>query len=615
MERNGVELGTHKTNSPRLAPEVHTTTAKNNLTMNNRDIAEAFDELAHLLELRGENAFRVRAYRTGAQTIVALQEPVSQILADANRNLTDYAGIGATLAEKCKTLVETGHLPQLEELRKDTPAVLLKLTRIPGLGIKKALALQQALNIQSLEELKAACEAHKVRELKGFAAKTEQLILEGLDIAEAAALRIRIDQADRLVQRLQEHLQQSPDIEQLEFAGSYRRGKETVGDIDILVVSINAPGVMDTLQTFPGIVSTTARGDTKMSIRVDDHFQVDLRVVAAASFGAALQYFTGSKEHNVAIRSRARKLGMTVNEYGVAKIETPDVVFSGESEESLYDALGLRWISPELREGRHEIEWAEQGGRLPPLIELGDIIADLHMHTTASDGNNSIAEMAAAAQQRGLKHIAITDHSQRVSMARGLDASRLLEQWKAVDDFNARRDDGFRVLKGIECDILEAGPMDLADEVLAQADWVIGSVHYGQKQSRQQITDRIVGALANPHVDIIAHPTGRLIGSRPPYDVDLEAVIQAAVEHGKALELNSSPMRLDLSEPNLMSAVTAGIPIAINTDAHSVDGLQVMHYGVTQARRASIRRDQVINTWPLKKLLEFVSRGSDGVME
>ena len=576
--------------------------------MNNRQIAEVFEELAHLLELRGENAFRVRAYRNGARTIAELTEPISEILADPNRDLTNYAGIGATLAEKCKTLIDTGSLPQLDELKASTPPVLLKLTRIPGLGIKKALALQQALNLQTLEDLKAACEAHKVRELKGFADKTEQLILAGLDIAEAAALRLRIDQADRLVERLRDHLQACQMIEKLEFAGSYRRGKETVGDIDILVVSNDSASVMDRLQVFPGIVSTLARGETKMSIRVDDQFQVDLRVVAAESFGAALQYFTGSKEHNVAIRSRARKMGLTVNEYGVARIDEPNKVFAGETEAELYHALGLQWIAPEMREGRREIEWAESGINPPPLVELSDIIADLHMHTTASDGSHSIDEMAAAAKRRGLLYIAITDHSKRVSMARGLDEARLLEQWNIIDDFNARADAGFRVLKGIECDILEGGPMDLTDEVLAQADWVIASVHYGQKQSRQQITDRIVGALANPHVDIIAHPTGRLIGSRPPYDVDMEAVIQAAVEHGKALELNSSPMRLDLNEANLMAAASAGVPIAINTDAHSIDGLDVMHYGITQARRALIEKDQVINTWPLEKLFDFVAR-------
>lgn len=576
--------------------------------MKNSEIAEVLDELAHLLELRGENAFRVRAYRTAARSIADLSESVADIVADPSRDLTQYAGIGATIAEKCKTLVETGQLPQLEDLRANTPAVLIKMTRIPGLGIKKSLALQQELHIESLEELRQACLDHRVQKLKGFAAKTEELILAGIDIAEAASLRMRIDQAERLVARLREHLLKSDAIDAIEFAGSYRRRKETVGDIDIVVVSRDANRVMDHLATLPGMVSQTARGETKMSIRVDEQFQVDLRVVGVESFGAALQYFTGSKEHNVAIRSRARKLGMTVNEYGVVKLDRPDEIFAGETEEALYGALGLSWIPPELREGRHEIEWAEAGHSPPPLIELGDILADLHMHTTATDGSNSIEEMAAAARDLGLQYIAITDHSKRVSMARGLDATRLLEQWQAIDAYNARQTDGFRVLKGIECDILEAGPMDLPDEVLAQGDWVIGSIHYGQKQSRQQITDRIVGALANPHVDVIAHPTGRLIGSRPAYEVDMDAVIAAAVEFRKALELNSSPLRLDLNEEHLMAAVRAGVPIAINTDAHSIDGLQVMRFGVMQARRALIEKDQVLNTWKLERLLRFVKR-------
>jgi DNA polymerase (family 10) len=576
--------------------------------MKNADIARALDELADLLELRGENPFRVRAYRNGANAIEAMEQPLTNILAADPQGLQSIPGIGATIAEKCQVLVETGHLPQLEELRESTPKVLIKMIRIPGLGIKKALALVNELQIETLDDLRIACETQRVRALKGFAAKTEQLILQGLQIAEAASQRLRIDQAERLVDRLREHLATCTAIEQIEFAGSYRRGKETVGDIDIVVVSSAANQVMDRLEQFPGWVNTIARGDTKLSLRVDDQFQVDLRVVAAASFGAALLYFTGSKEHNVAIRGRARKMGLTVNEYGVAKIDDVENYVAGRSEEEVYGALQLQWIAPELREGRSEIEWASEGARFPPLVEMQDVISDLHMHTIASDGAHTLGEMAAAARLRGLKTIAITDHSKRVSMARGLDSERLLQQWKQIDQFNAIQEDAFRVLKGIECDILEAGPMDLPDEVLAEADVVIGSVHYGQKQSREQITDRLVGALRNPHVDIIAHPTGRLIGARPAYEVDLDAVIQAAVEYRKVLELNSSPMRLDLSETNLMLAVRAGVPIAINTDAHSIDGLGVMRYGVIQARRAGIEKGQVINTWPLVKLLAWLER-------
>ncbi|MFN3190838.1 MAG: DNA polymerase/3'-5' exonuclease PolX [Aureliella sp.] len=573
--------------------------------MNNADIARVFEEMADLLELRGENAFRVRAYRNGAKTIQELSESVAEIVQNDSKDLKSYAGIGATLAEKCVVLVETGGLPQLEKLKAETPDVLIKMTRIPGLGAKKAMKLQEELELTSLEDLRKACEEERVRSLKGFAAKTEELILKGLEIAEAASQRIRIDQAEKLVNRLRLHLEECDSIEKIEFAGSYRRGKESVGDIDILVVSEDHESVMDRLGDFTGLVSVIVRGETKMSIRVDEQFQVDLRVVPKASFGAALQYFTGSKEHNVAVRSRARKLGLTVNEYGVAKLDDPTTYIAGQSEEDVYKSLGLSWVSPELREGRRELTWAEDEA-FPDLVTEADIVADLHMHTTASDGSNSIEQMADAARALGRTHIAITDHSKRVSMANGLDEKRLLDQWQSIDEFNAIQADGFRVLKGVECDILEDGPLDIADEVLAEADWVIASVHYGQKQPREQITSRIVGALENPHVDTIAHPTGRLIGSRPPYEVDLQAVFDAAIAHGKSLELNASPRRLDLSEMHLMQAAEMGIPITINTDAHAKEGMSVMRFGITQARRAGLTKEQVLNTWDLERLLEWL---------
>jgi DNA polymerase (family X) len=574
--------------------------------MDNATIADCFDEMAELLELRGENQFRVRAYRNGAKAIRELAEQVADILADKDRNLRSFTGIGDTLADKCQVMVDTGRLPQLDDLRANTPAVLVKMTRIPGVGAKKAMALQKELKVQTLEELRQACIDGKVRDLKGFGAKTEQAILAGLDIAESAALRLRIDQADHLVVRLRQHMQACSAITNMEFAGSYRRGKETVGDIDILVVSDDHDAVMDRFAQFPALASIIARGETKMSIRVDDQFQVDLRVVPAESFGAALQYFTGSKDHNVAVRGRARKMGYTVNEYGVAKLDTPDKILCGATEEELYKILDLKWIAPELREGRQELAWAEKDD-FPPLIAMNDIIGDLHMHTTDSDGSNSLEEMVEAAEVRGRKYIAITDHSKRVSMARGLDSDRLLAQWDRIDRFNAEHANGVKVLKGVECDILEAGPLDIPDEVLAKADWVIASVHYGQKQPKEQITDRIVGALRNPNVDAIAHPTGRLLGSRPAYEVDMQAVFQAAVEHRKILELNANPHRLDLSEVHLMAASAQGIPIAIDTDAHSIEGMDVMRFGITQARRAGLLKSQVVNSWSLSKLMEWIN--------
>ena len=576
--------------------------------MTNADIARVFEEMADLLELRGENAFRVRAYRNGAKAISELSEPVADIVNDPDRKLESFNGIGATLAEKCAVLVETGKLPQLEKLREETPPVLQKMTRIPGLGAKKAMALQKELGIETLNELRQACVDQRVRALKGFAAKTEQLILDGLEIAEAASQRIRIDEAEKLVDRLQQHLETCQAIERLAFAGSFRRGQETVGDIDILVVSSEHTPVMDRLESFPGLVSVIVRGDTKMSVRVDDQFQVDLRVVPASSFGAALQYFTGSKEHNVELRGRARKMGMTVNEYGVAKIESPDEYVCGSEEADVYEVLGLPAIAPELRQGGREFQWAEGGAKQSEVLAAEDIVSDLHMHTTASDGAQTIQQMADAARELGRTHIAITDHSKRVSMANGLDEQRLLDQWQEIDRINESAADDFRILKGVECDILEAGPLDIRDEVLAQADWVIASVHYGQKQSREEITARIVGALENPHVDAIAHPTGRLIGSRPPYEVDLVAVMEAAAEYGKALELNASPRRLDLCVDHLVMAAARGIPITINTDAHASAGMAVMRYGVVQARKAWLQADQIVNAWSLERMLEWLQR-------
>jgi DNA polymerase (family 10) len=483
---------------------------------------------------------------------------------------------------------------------------VLALLRIPGVGPKKAAALHKQLNIVSLDQLRAACDEHKVRDLKGFGEKTEQLILAGIGLAETASLRMLWAEADTLAHHLREHFMDCPGVEQLEFGGSYRRGKETVGDLDILAVASRPDEAMDCLAKFPELAQTIARGDTKMSIRTHDKVQIDLRVVPAESFGAALQYFTGSKEHNIILRGRAKDAGLKINEYGVFRVKgDKETKIAGATEKEVYDALGLPVFQPEIREGRREFDWADVG-KLPELITEADIRGDLHMHTTASDGAASIEEMIAAARERGLSYIAITDHSQRVSMARGLTPERALAQWKQIDKIRETLPKGFTLLKGIECDILEKGGMDLPDDVLAQGDWIIASVHYGQKQPRQQITDRILGALENPHVDIIAHPTGRLINRREPYEVDLDAVMAAAKQHGKLLELNSNPLRLDLNEVYCAAAKQHGIPIAINTDAHAPDQLALLRYGILQARRAGLTKADVANTrtWPqMKKLL------------
>ena len=568
--------------------------------MTNASIADTFEELADLLEFQGANPFRIRAYRNGARTIRDLPEPVESILGDDERSLTDIDGIGKDLAAKCKVLVESGELPQRLQLLEEIPVSVLDMLRVPNLGPKKARVLFDQLGISTLDQLRVACEESQVRQLKGFGVKTEQRILQGIAIAAKAGERILWAKADETAQAIAQHLRDCPSIEQLELAGSYRRGCETVGDLDVLVVSTNSDEVMNRFGEFPDLKETIVRGDTKMSIRLSSGLSVDLRVVPAESFGAALQYFTGSKEHNVVLRGMAKQRGLKINEYGVFRSDgEQEVYLAGATEADVYGRIDLPVFPPEMREARREFEWAD-GGELPPLVELSDICGDLHMHTTATDGKASLREMVDAAIQRGSQYVAITDHSQRVTMARGLDAERLLQQWRDIDELNSRLESKIIVLKGIECDILEKGGLDLPDDILSQADWVLASVHYGQNQSASQITDRIVGALENPYVSALAHPTGRLLTRREPYEVDMEQVFAVAKENGKLLELNANPMRLDLNDVYCQAAQSHRIPVVINTDAHNIAGLEMMRYGVLQARRGGLTRHDVANTrsWP-----------------
>lgn len=569
--------------------------------MTNAEIAAVFEQIADLLEFQGANPFRVRAYRNAARTIQDLPTPVSTMVEGDGARLTEIQGIGADLAEKITTLVRTGTLPMLEELLAQIPASVLDIMRVPGLGPKRAAALYNELGIKTLEELREACQAHRVRELKGFGEKTESAILEGLQVALEAGQRIYWAQADQVAQALREHLAGCKAIRQMEFAGSYRRGKDTVGDLDLLVVAERPAEVMDRFAHFPEVADVLARGDTKMSVRLAFGFQVDLRVVAAESFGAALQYFTGSKAHNVELRGMARQKGLKINEYGVFR---GDDRVAGRTEEEVYAAVGLPWIPPELREARQEFQWAAEG-TLPRLVELADLQGDLHVHSTWSDGAATIEELVQAARQRKLTYLAITDHSKRATVANGLSAERLLEQWAEIDRLS-RRLKGFKILKGVEVDILESGALDLPDEVLAQADWVVASIHFGQNQPRERITARVIGALRNPYVSAIAHPTGRLINKRKPYEVDLEAVLAAARDYGKCMELNAHPSRLDLDDVACAAAKRLGIPIVIATDAHNISGLDALRYGVLQARRGGLTAADVANTRPwnqLKKML------------
>ncbi|HEY4313397.1 MAG TPA: DNA polymerase/3'-5' exonuclease PolX [Pirellulales bacterium] len=571
--------------------------------MKNGQIADIFDQVADLLEFQGENPFRLRAYRNAAATLRDLTESIATIAKDPERKLTDLAGVGKDLADKITTLVTTGELPLLAELTAKTPPSVLALLRVPGLGPKKAAVLYKDLKIGTLEQLREACEAHRVRDLKGFGEKTEQKILEGLSIAATSEDRIYWATADEYVQSLLKHLRECKAVEQAEAAGSYRRRRETIGDLDLLVASSKPDVVMDHFGKYEGVTDTIARGDTKMSVRLSGGLQVDLRVVAAESFGAALQYFTGSKAHNVILRGRAKAKGLKINEYGVYQGEKS---IAGRTEQELYASLGLPVFPPELREARREFEWADEG-KLPELVTLEDLRGDLHMHTDATDGKATLDEMIAAARERGLAYIAITDHSKRVTMANGLDGTRLKRQWAKIDKLNEGLR-GFKILKGVEVDILEKGGLDLDDDVLAGADWIVASVHYGQNQPREQITKRIVEALQNPYISAIAHPTGRILNRRKSYDVDLDEVFKVASDYGKLLELNANPARLDLDDVACAAAKSHRIPIVISSDAHSTIGLDVLRYGINQARRAGLTKADVANTRSWTEMRKLIGK-------
>jgi DNA polymerase (family 10) len=567
--------------------------------MQNGAIAAQFEELAELLEIQGANPFRIRAYRNAARAILDSTESIAAV-ADDIKTLREFPGIGEDLAKKIQSLVQTGSIPQLAELREQIPAGVVSMLRVPGLGPKKVFALFNEHGIRSLDELRMAAEQNRIAEIKGFGKKTQDAILKGLELAETVGRRVYLAEAKRTAEAIAEDLRSVPGVRRLEVAGSCRRRKETCGDLDLLAEASQPEAIMDRLAGHRLVETIIGRGDTKMSVRLFKGLQLDLRVVPGESFGAALQYFTGSKDHNVVLRRRAQDMDLKLNEWGLFR---GDVMVAGRTEDEVYSALGLPCFPPEMRESRGEFALAEKGA-LPRLIELGDIQGDLHMHTTASDGSASILEMAEAAKSRGRKYVAITDHSKRVSMANGLDGPRLLEHWKAIDEAQ-KSIEGIRILKGIECDILEDATMDLPDEVLAQADWVIAVLHYGLQQPREQIMKRLMCAVRNPHVDVIGHPTGRLIERRKPADIDFDVFLDACAKHGVMVEINANPARLDLDDVQAAAARKRGIPVVINTDAHGFGDMDLMEYGVYQARRAGLTKEDVANTLPVE---EFLSR-------
>jgi DNA polymerase (family 10) len=571
------------------------------MPVHNTEIASAFDHLADLLEIEGANPFRVRAYRSAARTVGDLPRSVADMLAKGE-DLAELPGIGADLAAKIAEFVETKRLSLLEEVKRRTPAGLVELTAIPGIGPKRAKVLFDKLKIRSAADLKRAAADGKLHGLAGFGTKTELKLGEELK-HKRAAQRFRLDVAEDFAQPLLEHLKRSKGVRQAVIAGSYRRRKETVGDLDILVAAAEASDVIERFIAYDEVADIAAHGDTRSTVVLRSGLQVDLRVVPEESYGAALHYFTGSKAHNIAVRRLGVARGLKINEYGVFRGTRR---IAGATEEGVFDQVGLPFIAPELREDRGEIE-AAAAGRLPQLLRLEDLRGDLHAHTTASDGKSSLSEMAEAAQALGYEYLAVTDHSRHATVARGLDPRRLARQIKAIDKLNARLK-GIHILKACEVDILADGTLDLPDAILGELDLRVCAIHYKFNLSEREQTERVIRAMDNPCFNILAHPTGRLLGERAAYPIDLERVLRAAQERGCAIELNAHPTRLDIDDHVCRLAKDMGVKIAIGTDAHSADGLRFMRYGVGQARRGWLEAGDILNTRSLLELRKVLKR-------
>jgi DNA polymerase (family 10) len=571
------------------------------MALDNAAIARILTEIGDLLELRGDNPFKIRAYRSAADVVSNSPEPVSG-LTDAQ--LREWPGIGKDLSLRIIEICTTGTCLIHTELMAQFPSTLLDLLRLQGVGPKTVALLYTQLKITSLDELEQAATTGRLRELKGMGTRKEQLLLKALEESRQHAGRHLLADTSMVAGSVVEHLH--AQIAGIEFipVGSLRRATETCGDIDILAIGVK-PEVMDTFVSYPLVERILGRGDTKSSVLIRGGYQADLRLVPPDSRGAAMQYFTGSKPHNIALRDRAIALGMKLNEYGVFRV-ADEAKLAGETEEGVYDALGLPWIPPELREHRGEIEAASER-RLPALVTDGDLRGDLHMHTTVTDGKDDLETMVRAARDSGLEYIAITDHSQALAMANGLDERRALEHARRVRDLNDRMD-GIDVLAGIECDILPDGSLDLADECLAQLDIVVASVHSAIRQEEAEITARVLRAIEHPLVDIIAHPTNRILLRREPARLNLERVVDAAARHGVALEINCHIDRLDLSDNNARLARERGVKLVVSSDAHSVSALAHKHWGVLVARRAWAAASDVLNTLPFAQFKQALRR-------
>lgn len=572
------------------------------MPVQNADVAEIFNKIADILDIQGENPFRIRAYRNAARTVTNLPRNVSDMIA-SDEDLTELSGIGKDLAGKIKEIVETGSLSQLKELEQETPPELSELMKVENLGPKRVSALHQSLGINSLKDLKEAAEKGNIRDIEGFGEKTEQQILEALEQEVGEEKRIKLQEAEQRADPLVNFLKKTKGVKDITVAGSFRRRKETVGDLDILITCKKGSDVMDRFVEYEDVKKVISKGETRSTIVLRSGLHVDLRVLPEVSYGAALHYFTGSKSHNIEIRKIGGKKKYKINEYGVFKGKKR---VAGKTEEEVFEKVGLPYIEPELRENRGEVEAARKG-RLPDLINVKDIRGDLHAHTKETDGHKTMEEMAEAAKKQGYDYLAITDHSKRVTMAKGLDAKRLKKQIKAIDKLNEKLD-GITLLKGIEVDILKDDNLDLPNDILKELDLTVCSVHYNRNFSRKKQTERIIRAMDNPYFNILAHPTGRLINEREPYEVDLETIMEAAKERGCFLEINAHPDRLDLSDSYCKMAKEMKLKLVISTDAHSIRDLSFMRFGVDVARRGWLEAGDVINTRTLKQLTKLLKR-------
>jgi len=572
------------------------------MKVDNIKIARIFREIADLLSIKGENPFRIRAYEKAADILEHLSGNIEELYREGK--LKQIPGIGKGILEKIETIIKTGTLPLYEQLKSNFPPGLIEIISIPDVGPKTAKLLYEKMGIKNVEELEDAAKKGMLRGLAGMGERKEKNILRGIKLYRMRSSRMLLGRALPLVNAVISELttKASSLIEKISPAGSLRRGKETIGDIDILATSSNPDSLMDAFSNLSFVEEVLVKGETKTSILTDQGFQMDLRVVSSESFGAALQYFTGSKSHNIKLRERAIRRGLKINEYGVFNQEGEKI--AGEKEEEVYSILNLHFIPPELREDRGEIEAAEKGS-LPDLLTEKDIKGDLHIHTTYSDGKNDIEEMVEGAIAKGYQYIAITDHSSSLKVARGLSIESILSQIKKIKELNSKLN-GFKILTGAEVNINKDGSLDFPEEVLSKLDVVIAAIHTGFKQDEKTITNRVIKALRHPMVNILAHPSGRLIGEREPYAIDLNEVLNVAAEEGVWVEINSQPERLDLTDYWAMEAKKKGVKIVINTDSHNKDSLDFIKLGVVTARRGWLEKGDVVNTLSLHQLLKLL---------